>query len=324
MTKMKQKLISVLTLSMMLSSMSANVFAAPIPSTDEGTYTIDAVVAKQYYTPETNSMCNGVFAAEGEVIISGDTATIKIYVANPTPAWDGKEDGILKDFVLNYDGQEYPGVTTIIGFENDNAPVKTFGQESSFFGIEEGDKLACDEIVISDVPVAALQDDMIHLSAFVNLVMNSTQDFYMDFSYASSGSSDGSNSGDQTGGAGTQTHSVTVSATVVNSEYEGTDYIITIPSTIDVGSLSSSEDNTHNYTVGVTEMGDMASVTVSSEASGTLTDGTNTIAYTNTFNDKEFTATGSQMGAITVKASDVTSATEGDYTGTLEFVVTAK
>lgn len=85
MFKLKNSLASALDLTVLVGTMPFQSSAEAIYSTEDGYYTTDAVVAKKYYTPDDNSMCNGVFASDAEVIISGDTATIKLYVANPTP-----------------------------------------------------------------------------------------------------------------------------------------------------------------------------------------------------------------------------------------------
>lgn len=222
-----------------------------------------------------------------------------------------------------YDEVEYPGSLTVIGYENDDAPVKTFNQESSFFGIEVGDKLGCDEVVIPNVPVAALDDEMMHLTAFVNLVMNSQQDFYMDFSYVAGGpgevpevpestpdddsSSDGTQQED---GTWLEEKQVAITASVSESEANAPSYAITIPTDVALGEISSDADTTINYSIGL-DLGDHESIAISVAESGSLTSGSDTLAYTNTLTTKDYTANGSATGQLTIAQADGAAAMNG-------------
>lgn len=338
MFKLKKSLASALALSMMCSALPFQSSAEAIYSTEEGYYEMDSMVAYQYrggtgtLTDDNYSMCNGVFASEAEVIISGSTATIYLYVANPTPGtWGGLSDGILNDFVLTYGGVEYPGTTTSIGMLSDGsvnpkAAVKLFMQDSSFFGITAGDKLACDTIEIPNVPVAALEEEVFHLTAYINLVMGSTQDFYLVPEYVAGGPgevpapSDPTDPEDPTTGYEVEKQ-VAITATVSASEENAPSYAITIPTDVALGDISSEADTTINYSIGL-DLGDHEEISISVANSGTLTSGSETLAYTNTLNTTTYTANSTATGQLTIAQAAGAEAAEGDYTGTLTFSFT--
>lgn len=342
MIKIKKTLATALALCMALAVVPSTASAEAIYSTESGTYKYDAAVAYQYkggtgtLTSDNYSMCNGVFASEGEVVISGDTATIYLYVANPTPGtWGGLSDGVLNNFVFNYGGVEYPGTTTSIGMAADGsasptAAVRTFNQDSSFFGITAGDELACDTIEIPNVPVAALQQEYFHLTAFVNLVMKSTQDFFLVLDYDQNGFTAGGSTGGSTGGSSdsssdgttiTENKEIPLTATVADNT---PDYTITIPQSIDLGEIATDADTSFGYAVSL-NMGNVESIDISCNADGYLsasngTGGSNLLAYTNTFASGNHTAGGLKMGTVTVAQANGAAAMAGDYTGTLDFV----
>lgn len=231
-----QKVLSLVLAVVMVMSMaavSASAVGDFVP-TNDGYYESDSVMAYQYYTPASTSMCNGVFSAVADVTISGEWATLHLYVANPTPgSWGGLADGILTDPTIYVDGVAYVGVLTSIGFENPNADVRYFSQDSSFFGIVAGDKLACDTMEFV-IPTSALASNL-HIKTFVNLVMNSSQDFWLDINWV-----EGETSAPEVDEAPQvdvelNSYNIEMSATVATN---ASTYSVSIPESIELGELT--------------------------------------------------------------------------------------
>ncbi len=106
-------------------------------------------------------------------------------------------------------------------------------------------------------------------------------------------------------------------ATVTFNNSADNTYEVTIPATIDVDKST----KTASYQV-VAENFDLESgayVTVTEQASGTLTSGSDSVSYTNELADDTLTATGDTLdGTITVTDSDPAT---GSYTGTTTFTI---
>ncbi len=361
MFKLKNTLASALVMTMMCSALTFQASAASnIPDTADGTYTTENTYAYQYkggtgsITDTANySMCNGIFAAESKAVVSGSTATLYLYVCNPTPgSFGGMAEGNLKDVVLTYNGTEYPGTTTTVGMAadgsaNPSAEVKYFSQTpaSAFFGINAGDSWACDTIQIPNVPVAALEDDSFHITAFVNLVMESTQDFFLVLDYDQDGFTaapevptdpdpvdpeptdpDPADPDTSTGyqdedGNWIEEKQIAISANVSASEANAPTYYIDIPTAVDFGEISSESDTTINYTIGL-DLGDHEEISIEVASSGTLTSGSDSISYSNVLGTTSFDSNGSAVGQIIIAQEAGAAAPEGNYSGTLDFKFT--
>ncbi|WP_317854229.1 hypothetical protein [Chakrabartyella piscis] len=297
--------------------------------TEDGTYTTDSVMAYQYYPYLTGttvaSMCNGVFAAEADIEISGDDAILKLYVCNPTPTWGGLDTGILSNAAITVDGVEYAGELTSIGTIDADAAVKPFSQDSSFFGISAGESYACDTMEFT-IPKTALagttttyngndiEHDLIAISAFVNLVMNSEQDFFLDLNYADAPE------------VTSQTMDITATVPANVATYD-----VTIPQSVEMGELSTTEDTVVSYEVEVDADNISKSITVET-TDATLTDasGSVSLALVNAFGEEgvaTFAESGTTSGSLTVAAADVAKiATDAaqSLTGSITFTITAK
>ncbi len=301
--------------------------------TKDGTYTTDSVVAYQFYPALTgtitNSMCNGVFAAEADVTINGDWATLELYLCNPTPSWGGLDVGLLSQAYITYDGVQYEGTLTTIGqvdgAVNPDAAVKVFGQESTFFGIEIGESYTCDTMEFT-IPKAALaggtavddagtlEHEWIQISAWVNLMMNSRQSFFLDLNYVDAPE------------VSSQTMEISATVPANVSTYE-----VSIPESADMGDLSKEENTAVTYEVEVDAENLDKTITVETDGSVILTNGAGkSLTLTNDFGTEgteTFDETGSATGTLTAAAADVAAIAGEDavnLTGSITFTITAK
>lgn len=281
------------------------VVTAPFVPTADGYYTANNVAVMNHSKPESYSMCNGIFAGEADVTINGDWATLHIYVANPTPgSFGGVENGVLTESYITYAGQNYNGQLTSIGYENDSAAVKLFTQDSSFFGIDNGESYACDTLQFT-IPTAALASN-IEISAVVNLVMNGRNAFLLDINWLQ-----GDNNGDN---SQVTNQSMNVTATVAKNVSTSS---VVIPASTNMGELSKTKDTVVNYTVDIKE-GVGQTVAVTADESVTMTSNDATLTITNDFDGKNGTLTASAEAVAAVASYEG----DLDFSGSLSFTIT--
>ncbi len=259
------------------------------------------------------SMCDPIFVHEAEVTLDADSAELTFYVAYPIPAFpDLGTDGTILDVVLTVDGTEYEAESDIT-----TKPEKVFDTTSSLFGITEGESYPT-QVVTVDLPRDAVDDleaGTVSASAYVNSVMNSTQNFFIqvtDLQLVGGGETD----------ADTQDMQITAD---VEEQISSPSYNVTVPSSVNIGTLSSEKDNAMPYAVDVEADSLNGTVSVTAPATGSLTNGGNTLAFANSFGTQtvsEDTAGSQLSGTISISAEDVAAAAAGNYTGTTTFSIT--
>ena len=178
------------------------------------------------------------------------------------------------------------------------------------FGINAGDELTTQAVTVS-LPRTAVDSfaEGITTSAFVNVVMNATQNFVVKVTdMKTAGTPEDSSS---------QTAEVTAEVAAA-----GPSYTVDIPASIAMGTLSAEKDNTYDYEVKVTadSLGS-GKVEVTTAATGELRSGENILAFANSFGTQSVVSTDTLTGTITVKAADVQNAASGNYTGTANFTI---
>lgn len=255
------------------------------------------------------SMCDPIFVHEAELALTADNAELTFYVAYPIPSFpDLGTDGTILDVVLTVDGTEYTAESDIT-----TKPEKVFDTTASLFGITEGESYPT-QVLTVDLPRDAVDDleaGTVSASAYVNSVMNSTQNFFIQVTNIQS-----------VGGADTEDMQITADVQEVVSEPT---YTVTVPGSVELGTLKTEEDNSLSYTVGVVASNLNGTLSVSAPETGNLTSGDNTLAFANSFgtqNVTEDTAGTELSGAVSVTASDVAAAAAGNYTGTTTFTIT--
>lgn len=260
-----------------------------------------------------NSMCDPIFVHEAELALTADNAELTFYVAYPIPAFpDLGTDGTILDVVLTVDGTEYTAES-----DTTTKPEKIFDTESSLFGITEGESYPT-QVLTVDLPRDAVDDleaGTVSASAYVNSVMDSTQNFFIQVTNIQS-------VGGETEPADTEDMQITADVQEVVSEPT---YMVTVPDKVELGTLSTKEDKSLSYTVGVAASNLNGTLSVSAPETGNLTSGDNTLAFANSFGTQNVTAdteNGKLSGAISVSASDVAAAAAGNYTGTTTFSIT--
>ena len=260
------------------------------------------------------SMCDPIVVHEAELALTADNAELTFYVAYPIPAFpDLGTDGTILDVVLTVDGTGYTAESDIT-----TKPEKVFDTTAGgLFGITEGESYPT-QVLTVDLPRDAVDDleaGTVSASAYVNSVMNSTQNFLIQVTNIQS-------VGGETEPADTEDMQITADVQEVVSEPT---YMVTVPDKVELGTLSTKEDKSLSYTVGVVASNLNGSLSVSAPDTGNLTSGDNTLAFANSFGTQNVTADtedGKLSGAISVSASDVAAAAAGNYTGTTTFSIT--
>ena len=267
------------------------------------------------------SMCDPIFVHEAELALTADNAELTFYVAYPIPSFpDLGTDGTILDVVLTVDGTEYTAESDIT-----TKPEKVFDTTAKLFGITEGESYPT-QVLTVDLPRDAVDDleaGTVSTSAYVNSVMNSTQNFFIQVTNIQSVGGE-TEEPDQPEVPAEETQDMQISADVKEA-VSTPDYTVTVPSTVALGTLKTEEDNSLPYTVDVVASNLNGTLSVSAPETGNLTNGDNTLAFSNSFGTKtvtEDTAGTELSGAISVSASDVAAAAAGNYTGTTTFSIT--
>ena len=267
------------------------------------------------------SMCDPIFVHEAELALTADNAELTFYVAYPIPSFpDLGTDGTILDVVLTVDGTGYTAESDIT-----TKPEKVFDTTATLFGITEGESYPT-QVLTVDLPRDAVDDletGTVSASAYVNSVMNSTQNFFIQVTNIQSVGGE-TEEPDQPEVPAEETQDMQISADVKEA-VSTPDYTVTVPSTVALGTLKTEGDNSLPYTVDVVASNLNGTLSVSAPETGNLTNGDNTLAFSNSFGTKtvtEDTAGTELSGAISVSASDVAAAAAGNYTGTTTFSIT--
>ena len=267
------------------------------------------------------SMCDPIFVHEAELALTADNAELTFYVAYPIPSFpDLGTDGTILDVVLTVDGTGYTAESDIT-----TKPEKVFDTTATLFGITEGESYPT-QVLTVDLPRDAVDDleaGTVSASAYVNSVMNSTQNFFIQVTNIQSVGGE-TEEPDQPEVPAEETQDMQISADVKEA-VSTPDYTVTVPDKVELGTLSTKEDRSLSYTVGVVASNLNGTLSVSAPETGNLTSGDNTLAFANSFGTQNVTADtedGKLSGAISVSASDVAAAAAGNYTGTTTFSIT--
>lgn len=265
-----------------------------------------------------NSMCDPIFCHEAKVILTNDAAELTFYVAYPIPAFaDQGTDGTVKDVVLTVDGTEYAAESDIT-----TKLEKEFDTDAALFGISAGDVLPT-QVLTVELPRDVLDDleaGTVSASAYVNVVMNSTQNFFVQVTDLQA---------DPTAEPGqpeeTETHDMQISAEISDTP-SAPSYMVSVPSAVSMGTLDADKENIMNYTVDVTASDlNGGTLTVTAPDAGELTDAEgNKLAFTNDFGTKTANESADAQelsGSISITAEAVAAAAAGNYTGTTTFSI---
>lgn len=263
-----------------------------------------------------NSMCDPIFVHEADVELTADSAELTFYVAYPIPSFsDQGADGTIKDVVFTVDGTEYAAESDIT-----TKPEKEFDTDAALFGISAGDSLPT-QVLTVELPRDVLDDleaGTVSASAYVNVFMNSTQNFFVKVTDLQS------TGGTQEPGGETQnTQDMQITADVEEAVSEP-EYTVTVPSSVAMGTLSAEKNSELGYAVKVEAENLDGTLTISAPESGNLTSSDNKLAFANNFGSQTVTAdtAGTELsGKLTVTAEDVAAAAAGNYTGTTTFTI---
>lgn len=263
------------------------------------------------------SMCDPIFVHEAELALTADNAELTFYVAYPIPAFpELGTDGTILDVVLTVNDTQYTAES-----DTTTKPEKVFDTTATLFGITEGESYPT-QVLTVDLPRDAVDDleaGTVSASAYVNSVMNSTQNFFIQVTNIQS-------VGGETEPA-EETQDMEITANVEEVVSAPT-YTVTVPASVAMGTLSAEEgaNNALDYTVDVAASNlNGGTLSITAPGTGNLENGDNTLAFSNSFGTQTVDADteGTQLsGAINVAASDVAAAAAGNYTGTTTFSIT--
>lgn len=268
------------------------------------------------------SMCDPIFVHEAELALTADNAELTFYVAYPIPTFpDLGADGTILDVKLTVNDTEYTAESDIT-----TKPEKVFDTTSSLFGITEGEAYPT-QILTVDLPRDAVDDleaGTVAASAYVNSVMNSTQNFFVQVTGLQPAG--GTQEPEQPETPAEDTQDMQISADV-EEVVSAPSYTVTVPGSVAMGTLSAEEgaNNSLGYNVDVKAENLNGTLSISAPDTGNLTNGDSTLAFSNSFGTQTVNADteGTQLsGAINVAASDVAAAAAGNYTGTTTFSIT--
>ena len=128
-------------------------------------------------TRDQASMCNAMFDTKANVEVIGNEAVIKILVANPVPNFkDQGKDGTVKNMSVLYKGKTYK-----VEYDLTSKPMMTAKENNSLFGLKKGEKYPAQVLTVK-LPKEALQEKIIPVKAYVNVVMLSDVDFRIEMS----------------------------------------------------------------------------------------------------------------------------------------------
>lgn len=311
-----KKISGVILSAALVAGMCSTAFAADNTSAEyeNGAYT-GTIHFMNGSNPEKASMCDSIFAHEADVTLSDDTAELTFYVAYPVPNFaDQGADGTIKDVVMTLDGTTYTGESDLT-----TKAVKTFDTDGNMFGITAGDELTTQAVTV-DLPRSAVDsfEEGIATSAYVNIVMNTTQNFYAKVTDLTK-----ANSGSDTGNTTTDSKEMEITANIEKKISEPA-YTVTVPESAAMGTLNRDKDNKVKYDVTVTATDLNGILSVTTPTAGELTSGSNKLAFANSFGTQQITedtTAGKLSGELSVSADAVKAAAAGNYTGTTTFTI---
>lgn len=308
--KLKKLMAGTLSAAMLASMMCGTAFAAEYA---DGDYTGEIHFLNANGTGAA-SMCDPIFVHEAEIALDSDSAELTFYVAYPIPAFPALgTDGTILDVVLTVDGTEYEAESDIT-----TKPMKVFDTTSSLFGTTAGEEYPT-QVLTVDLPRDVLDDleaGTVEASAYVNSVMNSTQNFFIQVTDIQP--AEGSAAAD------TEEKDMKITANVAE-EVSAPSYSVTVPESIAMGTLETDRNNAFVYAVDVAAADLNGTLTVAAPENGTLTSGEDELAFTNSFGSQDV-STDTELtklsGQLTVTKEAVAAAAAGNYTGTTTFTVT--
>ena len=313
--RLKKLMTGALSVAMLGTMMCTTAFAADYT---DGDYTGEIHFLNANGTGAA-SMCDPIFVHEAEVTLDADSAELTFYVAYPIPAFPSMgTDGTILDVKFTVNDTEYTAESDIT-----TKPEKVFDTTSGLFGITEGESYPT-QVLTVDLPRDAVDDleaGTVAASAYVNSVMNSTQNFFVQVTDLQPVG------GEETPSepfADTQDMQITAN---VEESVSAPDYSVTVPSAVSMGTLSADEDNTMEYTVDLAASDLNGTVSVTAPESDSLTSGGTTLSFANSFGTQSVNADTEKTelsGTIRIGKDAVAAAKAGNYTGTTTFSITYK
>lgn len=313
--RLKKLMTGALSVAMLGTMMCTTTFAADYT---DGDYTGEIHFLNANGTGAA-SMCDPIFVHEAEVTLDADSAELTFYVAYPIPAFPAMgTDGTILDVKFTVNDTEYTAESDIT-----TKPEKVFDTTSGLFGITEGESYPT-QVLTVDLPRDAVDDleaGTVAASAYVNSVMNSTQNFFVKVTDLQSVG------GEETPSEpSADTKDMQITANVEES-VSAPDYSVTVPSAVSMGTLSAERNNAMVYAVDVKASNLNGEIAVTAPESGSLTSDGNTLSFANSFGTQNVNAdtAGTKLsGTISIGKDAVAAAKAGNYTGTTTFSITYK
>ncbi len=299
--KLKNRVLAGMAMATMFTGMFATGVSAATETYANGDYVATSTMYKNnsgVINTEAKSACDVYFSEEATVTLTDDSTVITWYVE--TADYTGFNMEAVDNFIVTYEETTYEAV---IDFDSE---VEAIINDTVMMG----------HVMTLTLPAAAIDtivNDGLLVSSYIPAMAGyangayATQTYWVKLSDVTVAPTDASK----------QTSSV--NATVTPNEPS---YTVTVPASIALGSLSRETDNVVAFDVKVeTADFDGDSVEVVAVGNGTITDGTDSLAFTNDFGSQTATASTTLTGNITVLAANVAAVEAGNYTGTTSFVI---
>ena len=308
MKKMLNKFAALALAVCMICSFGVLSASAAAPYSD-GDYTTPIIILSE--GKDEPSMSSPLFCSTADITVQGDSTAIRLYVANPVPAFpDQGADGTLKNVKMTLGGVQYDFVSDM-----ETKPLRKYSADGSIFGIEAGEEYPS-QILTATIPtdqLDALQAAPVSMSAFVNVVMSKDQTFRLRVDPIRK---DGAPSVQP---SETRTDTMQITAAI---EAPKPTYDVVIPEVIAMGTLSKEAPNTFPYQVEVTaENLGSGKVVVSSDPKVLLKKDGCIMVCSNSFGTQETSVTATLSGTFSIRPQDVAASEAGNYVGTASFAI---
>jgi hypothetical protein len=296
---------------MMATSLEARAYT-PAAVEQTAAYEAGEYIGKIHFLKESGaaSLCDSIVAREADLKVTNEGVELKFYIAYPLPKYPEQgKDGTVKDVKLIVDGNEYEATSDI-----ETKPTRFFDTDAiMMFGITAGSELQT-QVLTVQLPkdsLEALEAGKVECQVFVNVAMSMNQSFYLQVSNITAVEGEKEEVTIET-----KRQEMKITATI-EQEISKPTYTITVPESVELGTLDVSKSNEMEYSIEILEVED--AITVSVEENGTLSCNNQTLAFRNVFTTQEVSGKTTLKGSIVIDGDDVANAAAGNYTGTTTF-----
>ena len=144
-----------------------------VPETDKTVRYVCDVSMRKETNFSQKSMCDALFYPKADITVTGDQATLTLYVIDPIPQYPN-EGTPLSKIKMRYQGKNYGA-----SVNNSQKVVKSFSTAPGF--IPKAGNYAASQVTVT-LPMSAIRESVnqkLTCSAYINAVMKVNQTFYV-------------------------------------------------------------------------------------------------------------------------------------------------